>query len=200
MITFSLFRPLCRVCGAAPRAAAHALGCLALALVLSAAAQAQQTAPANPGVTIRSSVQEVVVDIVVHDRHGKLVKKLDPRDVTLLEDGVKQELRSLRFVSGREIRQDEPVSAPKGTPQTAPINPLQTMNLVCMVFHDLNPEVRAWALDAALEFLKNELRPNTFIGVFSLDDRGVHPMSAFTNNRAALVNAIQLAAKGEIDR
>jgi VWFA-related protein len=139
-----------------------------------------------------------VVDIVVHDRHGKLVKKLDPRDVTLLEDGVKQELRSLRFVSGREIRQDEPVSAPKGTPQTAPINPLQTMNLVCMVFHDLNPEVRAWALDAALEFLKNELRPNTFIGVFSLDDRGVHPMSAFTNNRAALVNAIQLAAKGKI--
>ena len=140
--------------------------------------------------------------IVVHDRHGKLVKKLDPRDVTLLEDGVKQELRSLRFVSGQEIRQEDSASAPKGTPRTAPraapLSPLQTMNLVCLVFHDLNPEVRTWALDAALEFLKNELRPNTFIGVFGLDDRGVHPLSAFTNNRAALVNAIQLAAKGKI--
>ena len=142
------------------------------------------------------------MDIVVHDRHGKLVKKLDPRDVTLLEDGVKQELRSLRFVSGQEIRQEDSASAPKGTPRTAPraapLSPLQTMNLVCLVFHDLNPEVRTWALDAALEFLKNELRPNTFIGVFGLDDRGVHPLSAFTNNRAALVNAIQLAAKGKI--
>src|ERR1019366_2943083 len=195
MIAYSVSPPLCRLRGAAP----HVPGCLALALVLSAAAQAQQGAPANPGVTIRSSVQEVVVDIVVHDRHGKLAKKLDPRDVTLLEDGVKQELRSLRFVSGREIRrEDSGASEPKATPQTAHLNPLQTMNLVCLVFHDLNPEVRTWALEAALEFLKNELRPSTYIGVFSLDDRGVHPMSAFTNNRAALVNAIQLAAKGKI--
>ena len=187
----------------AARIVSRTLGCLVLAFALSAAAQAQQGTPANPGVTIRSSVQEVVVDIVVHDRHGKLVKKLDARDVTLLEDGVKQELRSLRFVGGREIRQEDSAGKPKGaTPQpaplTAPLNPLQTMNLVCLVFHDLNPDVRTWALEAALEFLKNELRPNTFIGVFSLDDAGVHPMSAFTNNRAALVNAIQLAAKGKI--
>ena len=61
------------------------------------------------------------MDIVVHDRHGKLVKKLDPRDVTLLEDGVKQELRSLRYVSGREIRQEDSAAAPKGTPHTTPL-------------------------------------------------------------------------------
>src|ERR1017187_10524610 len=151
---------------------------LALLLVSTAAGRAQQDVPPSGSVTIRSSVQEVVVDLVVHDKHGKLVKKLDPKDVTLFEDGARQEIRSLQLVAGKEIRAEDFARKSKGTQQAAPaaaeaFNPLRTMNLVCLVFQDLNPETRKWALEAALEFLKNELRANTYIGVFSLDDAGL---------------------------
>lgn len=177
--------------------------CLSAALFCITGAFAQQDVPPNPGLTIRSSTQEVVVDMVIHDRHGKLLKKLQPGDLTLFEDGVPQKILSFRLVNGNELRRQDSAAASKSkkqesaAPQPAGVYPLRTMNLVCMVFHDLNPEVRPWALQGALEFLKNELRPNTYIGIFALDDRGLHPMAPFTNNRAMLVRGIQAAAAGK---
>ena len=177
------------------------------ALLLFACVVAGAAAQEQVGPLIRSTVREVVVDVVVHDRHGKLVQKLDPTEITLYEDGVRQEIRSLRLVSGKEVRQEEtsaakPAQAKNGN-STLPVSsaglvPLRTVNLVCMVFQDLSPDTRRTAFASALEFLNDELRPNTVIGVFSLDDRGVHPMSPFTNNRGTLVKAIQSAAAGQI--
>jgi len=169
--------------------------------VVAAAAQEQVVPP------IQSTVREVVVDVVVHDRHGKLVRKLDPGDIALYEDGVRQEIRSLRLVSGKEVRQEEaaPAAASQAVTGKAPrpaapggMLSLHTVNMVCLVFQDLSPETRKAAFEAALTFLDSELRPNTVIGVFSLSDRGVRPMSPFTSDRAALVKAIQAAAAGQV--
>ena len=173
----------------------------ALLPVACAAAQEQAGPP------IRSTVREVVVDLVVHDQHGKLVRKLEAGDIALYEDGVRQEIRSLRLVSGKEVRQEEsapPAAAPaesgKAPRPGAPggMLSLHTVNLVCLVFQDLGPETRKAAFEAALEFLNDELRPNTIIGVFSLSDRGVRPMAPFSNDRATLVKAIRAAAAGQI--
>ena len=159
------------------------------------AAQEQGAAP------IRATAREVMVDLVVHDQHGKLVRKLDPGEIALYEDGVRQEIRSLRLVDGKEVRREEPARAASGTPAqpTAPggMVSLHTVNLVCLVFQDLSPETRQAAFQAALEFLDDELQPNTMIGVFSLSDRGVRPMAPFSGDRATLVRAIQMAAAGQ---
>jgi len=172
-------------------------------LLLLACAAGCTAAQEQAGTAIRSTVREVVVDVVVHDRHGKLVRKLDPAEVSVYEDGVRQEIRSLRLVSGKDVRREETEEAPakEGRPRpAAPVGlaPLRTVNLVCIVFQDLSPETQKTAFEAALEFLNSELRPNTFIGVFSLSDRGVFPMAQFTNNRTTLAKAIQTAAAGQI--
>jgi VWFA-related protein len=147
----------------------------------------------------QTSVREVVVDVVVHDAHGKLVKKVNPKDLTLYEDGVPRQILSWRLVTGQEVRQEEaaPVE-PAGAKGPLPkaLSPVQTINLICLVFHDISPETRTQAFQAAHDFLDNELRPNTIIGVFSLDDRGVHPWARFTTDRASLLRAIQQASAG----
>jgi len=168
---------------------------------LGAGAAAQEAQP------IRATAREVMVDVVVHDQHGKLVRKLDPSEITLYEDGVRQEIRSLRLVDGKEVRHEETV--PAQAPPAASAKPavpapsdgmlsLHTINLVCLVFQDLSPDTRQAAFQAALEFLNDELKPNTIVGVFSLSDRGVKPMAPFSSDRATLVSAIRLAAAGQV--
>jgi VWFA-related protein len=148
----------------------------------------------------QTSAREVVVDVVVHDSHGKLVKKVNPKDLELYEDGVRRDILSWRLVTGQEIRREEaaPVEPAKAPAPAArrTLSPVQTINLVCMVFHDIGPETRAQAFQAARDFLDAELRPNTIIGIFSLDDRGVHPWARFTTDRAALLRAVQQASVG----
>src|ERR1700756_3452894 len=69
-----------------------------------AAAQTPQTAPpaADLGTIARSSATEVLVDVVVLDKHGKPVKNLKASDIQLTEDEVKQDITSFRFVSPAE--------------------------------------------------------------------------------------------------
>ena len=170
---------------------------VALAFAWTGPAFAQLPAPAG---VIRSSVREVLLDVVVRDKHGKPVTNLQPGQVEVYEDGVRQEVRSFRLVSGGEVRtEDEKEAAEAKTPGAQlKLNPLRTVNLVCLVFSDLNAETRDLARRAAREFVNNELRPNTFIGVFSLDDAGLKPLSPFSNNREHLLKAVDLAAMNQL--
>src|SRR5581483_9869355 len=68
-----------------------ALCCLGLICV-----SAQQTP------LIRMTTKEVVLDLVVRDKHGHLVQNLQPNEVTVYEDGVPQKVTSFRNVQGAE--------------------------------------------------------------------------------------------------
>ena len=83
--------------------------CFAILVALSAGALAQAPEQGR----FETSVREVVVDVVVHDSHGKLLKKLNAKDLTLYEDGVKRDIRSWRLVSGMEVRREEGPAAAK---------------------------------------------------------------------------------------
>ncbi len=161
-----------------------------------------------PDTVLRSSAREVLLDVVVRDAHGHLVTNLKPGEVTVYEDGVRQDVRSFRLVAGSEVRvEDEKqaveAQAAAGTspgPGTArpPVNPLRTVNLVCIILSDLNGDTRTTAFNAARRFVDQELRPNTFIGVFSLDIRGLRLVFPFSNNRERLIKAVELAAVNQL--
>ncbi len=159
-------------------------------LLAVTATPAQQSQPApTPQATIRANVEEVVLDMSVHDAKGREVKNLKPGDIEIYEDGVKQDIRSLRLIAGKQAlaaQQTETV------PATGAVfrNPLPTTNLICLVFHNLDPSMIAekQAIEAAEEFLKNNLQPGTWVGVFGLDvDFSV--LEPFTTDRAALLRA-----------
>ena len=57
------------------------------AILLIGTCVAQQTVP-DSKVVIRSSTREVLLEVVVRDARGRLVKKIDPEQVAVYEDGV----------------------------------------------------------------------------------------------------------------
>lgn len=170
-------------------AALAAVCCFVLAGTASA-----QTDPAGDLRPIaRASAAEVLLDLSVVDKHGKPVKNLKPGDIEILEDGAPQHVTSFRFVSASEVQQHQ-TSAAAAAPaaQPAASRPLRSVNLVCLVFHNLDSVARTRAIEVARAFLKNELPPETYIGVFVLDDR-LNPIHSFTKDRQEISAALDRA-------
>jgi VWFA-related protein len=157
-----------------------------------------QDRPAAPGPTIRATVNEVALDLVVRDKHGKLIKTLKPGDVQIYEDGVLQQIRSFRLAAGRSL--DEQGGVAKAVAATAPGTPaspleLRKVSLVCIVFHNqgnLDVSMKKFTLEAVQEFLQSNTQPDTWVGVFSLGSK-LDVLYPFSTNRADLLRA---AAKG----
>ena len=63
--------------------------------------------PQGPDVVIRSSAREELLEVVVRDAHGKLVTNLKPDEIAIYEDGVRQDVRSLRLVASKEVRVED---------------------------------------------------------------------------------------------
>jgi VWFA-related protein len=179
---------------------------LLTAALLIGPSPAQQTSA-----DFQSQAREVLLEVVVRDAHGKLITRIDPSQVTVFEDGVRQNISSFRLVPGREVRAEiQKQAAPpasglsQATPAAPPTiprsqsNPLRTVNVVCLILNDLTPETRGFAFDAAKKFVNKELRPDTYIGVFSLDARGLRPVYPFSNNRERLIKAVELASVNQL--
>jgi hypothetical protein len=54
-----------------------------------------------------SSTREVLLEVIVRDARGRLVKKIDPEQVSIFEDGVRQQIRSFRLVQGSKVRAED---------------------------------------------------------------------------------------------
>lgn len=166
-----------------------------LSLGQSKATQAASEAPP----TIRTSAAEVLLDVVVRDRRGRLVRNLSPDDIEIYENGVKQQIRAFRF-AGAERRRTESRGGEPTVRQTAqqaaagPL-PLRALNLLCIVFHNLDPVNRVRAQKLAEALLQEEFPPNTLAGVFVLDDY-LTPVSSFTDQKQDLLAAVQQAFSG----
>jgi len=129
-----------------------------------------------------------MLDVVVVDKHGKNVKNLKQGDLEVYEDGVKQPIASFRLAGVHETQtqQSAPAATAPGTSQTS--RPLRAVNLICIVFHNIDPMSRRTATEAVQEFLKNEVPPDTYIGMFVLADR-LMPILAFTTDRDKVIQA-----------
>src|SRR5215831_9887304 len=120
--------------------------CGALSLVIGAAAQTAPSPTPAPGATIRTSTSEVLLDIVVRDKHGKPVKNLKSGEVEIYEDGARQEINSFRYSGTREAVTEKKTAAAAASP-TAPIKAtpprsLRAVNALCIVFHNVDPVSR----------------------------------------------------------
>src|SRR5882724_6808541 len=119
-----------------------------LAPLLAGLAPAQNAPPAETGPAIRVTTTEVLLDLVVRDKRGRQVKNLKPDDVEIYEDGVRQQILSFRSVASHEAqRREAGIDANKGQVNLASRS-LRAVNVVCIVFHNLDPVSRGRAIDA----------------------------------------------------
>src|SRR2546421_12300363 len=100
---------------------------------LEAQGQSQQDASgqATPP-SVRSTAQEVVLDMVFRDKKGRPIRDIRPEEVHVFEDGVEQKLTSIRLVEGKTAAFS---SAPKSSVESGSfaLDPMREVRLVTLV-------------------------------------------------------------------
>jgi len=156
--------------------------------------------PAHP--VIRTTTREVVLDLVVRDKHQHAVTDLRPEEVEVFEDGVRQSVRSFRNVQGTEQLEMErnlseaPAKAPPSiTESPNPLNTMRQLNFVSVVFSQIAPLNLEFARRALQEFLKSDTLPNTYVTIYRLDVN-LNMVQPYTKDKDVLAKAVDRAAKG----
>lgn len=152
-------------------------------------APAQTPQPAQTP-RIQVGTEEVMLDVVVRDKKGKLLNDLKESDFTVSDNGEQRPVKSFRFIQGTEAISTSGggASAPK------PLDPLRQLRLITLVFQGIesNPAAAKLARDAAMQLLKSELAENVYISVMYIDFK-LQAIQSFTNDRDLLKRAIEIA-------
>jgi len=135
-------------------------------------------------VTIRATVQEIVVDLIVRDRQGRFVRDLRPEEIQVFEDGERQRITSFRLIEGRQA------TAQGG--EAVRLDPLRQIRLVSLVFDRLSQESRPLARQAALHLLEEQSGPGTYYAVLRID-HSLGVLQPFTRDREKLRAAVERA-------
>jgi VWFA-related protein len=152
---------------------------------------------------IHTSTREVLLDLVVRDKHHHPVTDLRPEEVEIYEDGVRQNVRVFRNVQGRDELANErddagtpKASAPAKSGETPhPLNTMRQVNFVSVVFAQIAPLNLEFARRALQEFLKTDNLPNTYVTIYRLD-RTLQLLQSYTLDKDLLAKAVDVATKG----
>jgi VWFA-related protein len=168
---------------------ATTIGVLLMTLLCPQRMSAQQPgAPAGNSATLKTQVDEVVLDIVARDKKGRAINDLKPQDITVIDDGAKQTLNSFRLVRGKD--------AITQTGTETKLDPLRQIRLVTLAFEPMAAaDQRKMARQAALDLVKGEQGTNVFYSVVAINTR-LLVLQQFTNDRAALTAAIDRITQG----
>ncbi|HJQ25143.1 MAG TPA: VWA domain-containing protein [Blastocatellia bacterium] len=119
---------------------------------------------------IVSSV-EVPVDVIVRDKAGRPVKGLSAADFEVYENGVLQPITSVRLVT-HDLAEAEATATKTADPSKpaiqsqTPGNGLTETTTTALVFDSLAPEARLRSRDAALNYVSENMKADSRMGVF----------------------------------
>ncbi len=150
----------------------------------SAPAATAATNAAEESTTFKARAEETVLDVVVRDKKGRLVKDLKESDFTVTDNGQTRPIKGFRIVEGTEA-----ISSSGGRMQ---LDPLRQLRLITLVFQGGDQNAKKLSRDAALELIKGELAQNVYISVMAIDHK-LQALQPFTNDRALLRKAIARA-------
>jgi VWFA-related protein len=153
---------------------------------------------------IHTTTREVLLDMVVRDKHHHPVKDLRPEEVEVYEDGIRQNIRVFRNVQGSEQLETErsiagaqkaPALTTRSEDDAHPLNSMRQVNFVSIVFAEIAPLNLEFARRAVLEFLKSDNLPNTYVTIYRLD-RSLQVIQPYTSDKDSLAKAVDTATKG----
>lgn len=145
--------------------------------------------PAQQPAAVKTTVEEVVLDLVVRDKKGKPITDLKPDELTISDNGSKQTVKSFRLVRGSE--------AVSVTGTATKLDPLRQLRLVTLAFEPLGaPDQRKMAREAALDLIKGAQGTNEYYSVVDINTR-LLVLQPFTNDKDKLAQAIDRATAGQ---
>ncbi len=185
------------------------LAALLLNTAVSAHAQnAPQTQPQQPQYRMHVTSELVLVNVVVRDKKGNLVRDLKKEDFTLLEDGKRQNVSTFDFENVDELATagaaEATVSgaAPEGallrsTEKSAAINARdRRLMLLFFDFSGMDPEQIDRSVDAAKKFVQTRMQPADLIALVSLATNMRIDLD-FTDDKAKVLSALTAYTSGQ---
>jgi len=186
-----------------------------LALLLSSAMTTpsvgqtgQATAPSdNPGFTIRSRTELVVVNVTARDRSGNLVKDLKREDFTVLEENKPQPVVSfdtettdavaLPDAAQVQLLKTTPATTAKGAPTIPSPDAFRNRRLIVLFFDlsSMQPDEIDRAAQAGLKFVDKQMAPADLVSVVSLANT-LQVNQDFTSDHGLLTHALQAFTAG----
>ncbi len=148
-------------------------------------------------VVLHSGTSEILVDVVVHDKHGRLVHDLRQSDFQVFEDNAAQTVTSWREMRGgvspeRAEPQAGEVFVQANKREDLALHLSRQVRLVSLVFDKLSDSGRKLARIGALDFLMHDAGPNAYYAIFYVD-RSFKVIQTYTNNMDLLRAAVERA-------
>jgi len=142
-----------------------------------------QTTPA----TVRSTTQEVVLDMVFRDKKGRTVHDIRPEEIHVLEDGIEQKVTSFHLVEGKAA---ELSGAPKQPAESGALSldPMREVRLVTLVFEGLDQEGKRFFRQSLKDILDMSPEQNLYFSILTVDQK-LHVIQPFTVDHSALLKS-----------
>jgi len=156
----------------------------------------------NPGFTIRSRTELVVVNVTARDRIGNLVKDLKREDFRILEENKPQQLVSfdtettdavaLPEAAQVQLLKTPPAQAANGAPSALTPELFRNHRLIVLFFDlsSMQPDEIDRSAQAGLKFVDKQMAPADLVSVVSLGN-SLQVNQDFTSDHALLTHALQ---------
>jgi VWFA-related protein len=146
---------------------------------------------------VRITTNLVQIDAVVTDKKGQPVTDLKPEDFEITEDGRRQEITNLSFVStGAAPQPARPAATPadKNAPPVPPVSlrPEQVRRTMALVVDDLGLSFESiyYARRALRKFVDEQMQPGDMVAIIRTSG-GVGALQQFTSDKRQLYAAIE---------
>jgi VWFA-related protein len=168
----------------------------------------QTPQPQQPQYRVHVTSELVLVNVVVRDKRGNLVRDLKKDDFTLLEDGKRQTISSFDFENVDELKTAGAAEATvSGTaPDGALLRPAEKtaaldardrrLMLLFFDFSGMDPEQIDRSVDAAKKFVQTRMQPADLIALASLATNMRVDLD-FTDDKAKVLSALTSYTSGQ---
>lgn len=158
------------------------------ALSLAADGQSQDKSAQATSPTVRSTAQEVVLDMVFRDKKGRTIHDIRPEEIHVYEDGAEQELTSFRVVEGKAGNSTTgAIPASQGEP--AALDPIREVRLISLVFEGLDQEGKRFFRQSLKDILDMSPEQNLYFSIMTIDQK-LHLIQPFTADHSALLKTV----------
>jgi VWFA-related protein len=176
-------------------------------LVVNVSAQAPQQ-PQQPQYRVHVTSELVLVNVVVRDKKGNLVRDLKKDDFTLLEDGKRQAISSFDFENVDELKTAGAAEATVSGTATdgALLRPAEKtavldardrrLMLLFFDFSGMDPEQIDRSVDAAKKFVQTRMQPADLIALVSLATNMRVDLD-FTDDKTKVLSALTSYTSGQ---
>ncbi len=144
-----------------------------------------------PKIAIHKRTGEVMVDLVVTNHQGKIIKNLQPSQLQVLDDGHPQAISSFRMVAHSvHLTRSQLLRAGFSTA----LRP-QPFNVTVMVFDAMSNAGRQLGKTAATHYIEKVMGPRDYVAVYDINNM-LYALQGFTHNKAKLLRAVDEATSG----